>query len=219
MSVPDGVAALRKRGVPGGLAQTLAALEAALGRPGVVTVDEDGNVDADFTEIVDADIARVDLVGAGANGYGILIAKSREEVMASTTARRVPVRKAPKSKQVAVYDEQGRLVGLVDPDDSGPVIQGKPAGGDEGKAAPGTTPFPRTDFASPPELTPAASDTVGTPTAGTAPTTEAGVVKAAVATVAKAKAQGMTDAGLALLRLQTAQHAAQEIRRLRARRR
>jgi hypothetical protein len=83
--------------------------------------------DEEFTELVDAEISRVDLVDAAANGTRFLIAKaahqpsSKEKPMPRTATRPRLVRKADKKALAAAYDQTGKLIGLVDPDEITPI--------------------------------------------------------------------------------------------------
>lgn len=67
---------------------------------------EDGE---EFTELYGGNFGRVDLVHKGANGMPFLIAKSAAHVTKGATQM------ASKAQMMPVYDETGKLVGLVDP--------------------------------------------------------------------------------------------------------
>ena len=80
--------------------------------------DDDGG--DEWTEVTDLNIPRVDLVGAGANGQRMLVAKEAAVATKGSTARRA-VRKHV-DPQVAVYDENGSLIGLIDQEDLNPCL-------------------------------------------------------------------------------------------------
>lgn len=110
--------------------------------------DEDG----EFSELRDAEIHRVDLVDKAANGTRFLIAKAaggglmpadtihsllkaQGGPMPAMTGRKrtYKIVKGKNGKpQVAVYDEAGKLIGLVDPDD---ITEVQTAGSDADKNA------------------------------------------------------------------------------------
>lgn len=103
-------------------------------------VDVDGD---EFTELVDADFGRVDLVDKAANGTQFLISKAAASALTSfdspgprrahdmplpsTYPRRLKATGYPqvrmfkavtsKKEQIAVYDQSGRLLGTCDPGD------------------------------------------------------------------------------------------------------
>ncbi len=89
--------------------------------------------DDDFDELYDVIVPRVDLVGKGANGMPILIAKSaagQTGLISQDTIHQLlkgapmpsPIRKAKgSSSQVAVYDANGNLVGTIDESDLNPI--------------------------------------------------------------------------------------------------
>lgn len=80
--------------------------------------------DDTFTELVDGVFWRVDLVDKSANGHRFLIAKSAGGVVPADAVRAL-IAKA-NTKPQAVFDQKGRLLGIVDPKDVQEVDTGEP---------------------------------------------------------------------------------------------
>lgn len=129
---------------------------------------EDEFAEEEFSELVDADLPRADLVGKGANGVPFLVAKSADGagMVPAALVRKLMeggtmnVRKA-KSDPIAVYDASGRLVGTVDQAAITVLSDGS-------SLVPTTTDKPRPQLGAAPvadeaELQPTPSDAVGVP--------------------------------------------------------
>ncbi|HEY3714381.1 MAG TPA: hypothetical protein VGL39_07640 [Jatrophihabitantaceae bacterium] len=187
----------------------------------------DDDVDDEFTEVFDAVIPRVDLVGKSANGARFLLAKSGRPLMSASTVRAM-IKAASKPTVVAVYDANGRVIGTANQDDIVPLGE---------LTRPGDKPpkqkLPDGRPVNPPkDLEPAPPAEVGTPAdavvkavrrrghwAGLTDVVEQKIAARAVDRVVKAVARGDAPAAVAWVRAQSAAVAAREIRDHRARRR
>ncbi|HEY3717460.1 MAG TPA: hypothetical protein VGL39_23290 [Jatrophihabitantaceae bacterium] len=178
----------------------------------------DDDEDDEFTEIHEADIPRVDLVGKAANGAKFLIMKSGRPLMSASTVRAI-AKAASKPSLVAVYDSAGNVIGTIDQSEITPL--GQPKGPDDKPPRKKTV-----------DMEPAPAAEVGTPAdavvkavrrrgywAGLTDVVEQKIAARAVDRVVKAVARGDAPAAVAWVRAQSAAVAAREIRDHRARRR